>query len=175
MKISLQFHATREEVVAMVAAWAADLDLYVAVERLFPTYQLKPMGRGAAVDLSPVRDDVDRISLCCYPFDPDVTTSLEFLRRNPHVLVVSIGQRQGDSLRESVIGAMTDDTLSVEKWKKLRLRAKKSMNQGALARNPVTGTSGEAKGRYFTDGARKLADQGVKMFPEAGWVEYEFR
>lgn len=77
-------------------------------------------------------------------------------------------------LRESAIGAMTDDADSIETWKLIRLRAKKAMHQGARAKNPMTGASREVKDHYSTDGARWLARNGVKMLPAAGWVEYEF-
>ena len=78
-------------------------------------------------------------------------------------------------MRESAIGAITEDRGSIEQWKKIRLRAKKSMRRGARAINPSTGAGSDVKDHYYTDGAMRLALQGVKMLTVAGWIEYEFQ
>ena len=174
-KLSLQFHADRSEVLTWVATWAHEMNLFLVMEVFSPEYQVKPVDKSRIGEFFPASDVVSRVSLSLGEIDTDATSALDFLRRNPGVLVVSIGAQTEEMLRESTIAAMTDDGPSMVAWKVIRNKAKALMRTGAVSvLNPVSGTRQCLKSHYYSEGAQELAGRGVRMLASAGWNEFEF-
>jgi hypothetical protein len=117
--------------------------------------------------------DVDRIVLSIPPIVAGGGSSTDFIRQNPGVLTILLGEQSEKILRESFLGAMTDDLSYMATWKRLRALAKKSMQEGAWVVNGSSGARMRSENHCFTPEARRLASVGVKMLARAGWVEYE--
>lgn len=173
-KMVLQFHACRDEVFSWVTAWAQQMDLFVALESFAPEYQVKPVDFGQSNERMQVSREVSRLSLNLRPIDLKVTSSLDFLRRNPDMLTVSLGGQTDDSLRESALAAMTNDQPSLAAWKAIRNKAKASMHSdGVSVINPVLKVRQSVKSHYYSQGAHELARLGIRMLAAAGWNEYK--
>jgi len=174
-KLSLQFHADRSEVLTWVATWAHEMNLFLAMEAFSPEYQVKPVDESRIGEAFPASCVVDRVSLSLGTIDTNATSALDFMRRNPGMLVVSIGAQADEILRESTISAMTDDGPSIVAWKIIRNKAKALMRTGAVSvLNPASGARQSLKSHYYSQGAQELAARGVRMLASAGWNEFEF-
>ena len=174
-KLSLQFHADPGEVFTWVAVWAHEMDLFLAVEAFAPEYRVEPVDKAQVGERWAAFGVVSRVSLSIVPIDTGATSALDFLRRNPDILVVSIGANTDGVLRESTIAAMTDDTPSLVTWKAIRSKAKALMRTGAVGvLNPASGVRQSVKSHYYSYGAQELARRGVRMLAAAGWNEFEF-
>ncbi|WP_194892482.1 hypothetical protein [Catenulispora pinisilvae] len=160
-KLSLQFHADRDEILAAVRRWAEQSGLTVVEESFSPVYQVR------LADRAGIRDDADfplsRISLSTRPVDLRVSSSLAYLRGNPDVLTITLGEQSGQVLRESALAAMTDDAESLAVWKRLRNDLRKTLRKGASVENVMTGAQSRKDAHLYSAGAKKLADGGVNI------------
>lgn len=174
MKITLQFHGDRREIYGMAWGWARDLGMLLTEERFAPIYQAKLVGevQGPGVNLE-CGDDVRRISLNPSPVDLSAASSLEYSKRNPDSLFITLGEQSDTILRESVLSAMTDEVSLAAAWKKLRERARKSMFTGAWAENTMSGARLRAANHYYTAEAKCLADAGVTLMGGTDWIKYQ--
>ncbi|WP_405525496.1 hypothetical protein OG426_22860 [Streptomyces canus] len=174
MKVTLQFHGGRREIYAMAWEWARELGMPLAEERFAPTYQVKLVGGGQESGATPeCGDDVRRISLNPPPVDLNAASSLEYAKKNPDSLFITLGGQSDAILRESVLSAMTDEVTLVAAWKKLRERARKSMLKGAWAENTMSGARSRAANHYYTAEAKSLADAGVTLMGGTDWIKYQ--
>lgn len=174
MKMTLQFHGDRREIYAMAWEWARESGMILVEERFFPTYQVNLVGGvqepGAAPECG---DDVRRISVNPSPVDLKATSSLEFSKRNPDSLFISLGGQSDAILRESFLSAMTDEVALAVAWKKLRERARKSMFKGAWVENTMSGARSRVASHYYTAEAKCLADAGVALIGGTDWIKYQ--
>ncbi|WP_432176778.1 hypothetical protein [Streptomyces sp. Tue6028] len=174
MKITLQFHGGRREIYAMAWEWAKESGMLMTEERFYPTYQVELVGGAHGSGATPeCGDDVRRISLNPSPVDLNATSSLEYSKRNPNSLFITLGGQSDAILRESVLSAMTDETTLVATWKRLRERARKSMAKGAWAENTMSGARTRAANHYYTAEAKHLADAGVSLMGGTDWIKYQ--
>jgi hypothetical protein len=175
MKVTLQFHGSRREIYAMAWEWAKELGMLLAEERFAPTYQVKLVGGLQEPAASPeCSDDVRRISLNPSPVDVNAASSLEYSKRNPDSLFITLGGQSDAILRESVLSAMTEEVTLAAAWKKLRERARKSMFKGAWAENTMSGARSRVANHYYTAEAKCLADAGVTLMGGTDWIKYQF-
>lgn len=97
----------------------------------------------------------------------------EFLSQNVENLVLQIGERTEDSIKESTIGTRATDSDNVKLWKKIISLFKKEMYQGVWIVDPRSGVKKYYKNHYFTIGAKNEYEKGIKMKAFAGSSEYK--
>jgi hypothetical protein len=175
MKVTLQFHGDRQEICVMAWEWARESGMLLVEERFFPAYQVRLVGGvGEASGRERCGNDVDRISLHPSPVDLSATSSLDYTKRNPDSLFISLGEQSDVVLQESFLAAMSDDVALSKVWKRLRERARKSMCKGAWAENTMSGARSRVTSHYYTAEAKRLAEAGVVPISGTGWVRYQF-
>jgi hypothetical protein len=173
-KISLQFHGDPTELQELAATWAREFNLNMAVEQFFPDYRAIPV---VDADLGTVPDSlkVRRVSFGLEPLDVGASSAHDFMARNPHSLTLTLETPTSEGLRQSALGAMTEDEESLRTWRRVIRKAKASMHKGASVVNPHSGARQQVKDHYYTDGAWRLARSGgIKMLAAAGWNRFEF-
>jgi hypothetical protein len=171
VKLTLQFHADRHELISWIGAWVGDLGLYVALHPLGPNLPVVAADRVEEEGLA-MPEGIRQVSLSRYPLGSSLGSPLEFLDANPHVLTVLLGQQGPRYLRESVMGANTEDEESLACWKDIKKRVQRLMLRGATVTDPASGTQKTYKNHYYSQGALELSRSGVKMLAVAGWIEY---
>ncbi|MWA07607.1 hypothetical protein F8568_046325 [Actinomadura sp. LD22] len=175
MKVTLQFHGDRQEICAMAWEWACESGVLLVQERFNPTYQARLVSGVQKGSGSPeFGDDIHRISLNPPSVDLSATSSLDFVRRNPDSLFITLGEQSNSILRESFLAAMTDDLSFVALWKKLRERARRSMHKGAWVENTVSGARSRVVNHYYTEGAKRLVEAGVIPVGGTDLIAYRF-
>src|SRR6185369_15119127 len=98
-KISLQFHADREELFSWLSSWAEKAGMQLAGEQFFPDYEVRLVD-----DVSALREwsGLRRISLA-----EEVVlgcgSSAEYLRKNVDVLTVLLGRQDDGVLGEAFL------------------------------------------------------------------------
>src|SRR5690348_9708123 len=115
-KLSLQFHARRDEVAQLVAQFSNELGLWLAYETLTPTYSNALIAHGQLPGELRIPDSVSRIVLSLYPMNMDATAPVGLLKSNPTALSILLGRQSSSALGESVLQAMTDDQKSLSEW-----------------------------------------------------------
>lgn len=172
-RVQLQFHATPNEALQMTLEWAQEYGFHAVVERFAPTYRAEPIRE---THLTSGHDEagIDRVALCIRPPVTSAESAHQFASLNAGCLFVSVGPRTEDALRESAVGGVTDEPELLRTWRAVIQKARKSMAAGAVARDPGSGATSDLPRHPYTEGARRLADDGVRMLPAAGWVEYQF-
>jgi hypothetical protein len=172
-KVSLQFHADPDELLALTGVWAEEEGYVRTAEQFFP-YRAVVAGREAATASELGIDRVDRIALTTEPPMLPSSNEAEDARFGGDALLVTFGKCTEDGLRQSALGGITDDRDVAQRWRSLVARSKKAMHKGAVLRNPLTGATKHGTQHLHTPGAHELARRGVKMLAAAGWNEYEF-
>jgi hypothetical protein len=170
--IQLQFHVDPGEALELVAGWASELRLKVALEQFFPLYRVVASAADDLLATAGQLGVVNRVTIC--PRDPQLgaRTTYEFVGLNPGCLFLSIGRLDDRGLRESALDADTQDASSPP-WGRLIRKAKAQMHKGATVR-AESGATDHVPGHPHTRGAHELAEQGVTMLAIAGTVVYEF-
>jgi len=175
LAFALPLHALREELIALVAAWADEHELYVAAERFFPTYLPVAVPRNVAVssaigELEPVR----RLSLRREPFFEGAINDRQHLVRNPECLTVVLEPLTDDGLRATALTSKMGDEGGLHEWGALVREAALRMHRGAYAVEPEHGGRQDVPDHFHTPGAHDLAADGVPMLSAAGTATFEF-
>jgi hypothetical protein len=165
--ISMQFHAIPEELLALVKTAAGDFGLHVVAMRFFPF---------AATEVG--RDDLEGVFAAGSPYrelgftmDKPVipmTSSTEFLDKNPDALCLLVERAREQGLRQSLLSARTDNSAILATWKKIAKRLKDMTQAGVIVKNPDTGAFVEERSFRYSAGAKALASSGVPMLAIAG-------
>lgn len=172
---TLPLHALREELIALAAGWADEHELHVALERFFPTYAAVAIlggdGLGTAVaNFDPVR----RMCLRREPFDVAPISAQQFLVRNPDCLVMVLEPVTDDGLRATALTSRMADVDLLRWWISLVRRATYGMHRGAWATDPSSGVRQEIPDHVYTEGARELWADGVRMLAATGTAVFDF-
>ena len=171
---TLPLHATREELIALAAAWAEEHELHVAIERYHPRYSpaAPPLGadlQAAVTAFEPVR----RLCLRHGEFDVSATNDIEHLIRNPGCLVMVLEPLSEDGLRATALtGRMRDEDM-LRWWVGLIRESVTDMHQGASATAPG-GARMALADHVHTVGAHELAAGGVPMLAATGPAIFRF-
>ena len=172
---TLPLHALPEELVALVSGWAAKHDLYVAVERFFPTYGAAavPLAGDVATAISefgPVR----RLGVRRGVFDVRAINATQHLTRNPETFVMVLEPVTDDGLRATAMTARMGEEDTLRWWVALAREAVGDMHQGATAIDPDGGGRMPVPDHYHTLGAHDLAAGGTPMLAASGSAIFEF-
>jgi hypothetical protein len=167
-RVQLQFHAVADELLALADEWMGSHGLHGVVQRFSPDFLVRPVAAASALG------DVRRICLRASPMDTSADSPAGFLAANPGCLVIDIGPRCEEGLRESSLAGVTDDADVLKLWRKLVRETTKRTHGGATVVNPQTGARQPWPKSHHTEGAHELAASGIPMLAVAGWVRYEF-
>jgi hypothetical protein len=168
----IQFHGTASEIAQWAATWAAERDLNVAFEHFEPVYRV--VAAEATADLAEVDLDAHRIALRLTAFRLGAQTTQQFASQNPGSFWLTPGRQSSDGLRETLMGAVTDEPDELRRWAQLIREARRRMHRGATVRSPLTGLSQRMPSHLHTPGAHVLAERGVRMLAIAGGNEFQF-
>jgi hypothetical protein len=172
---TLPLHATREELVAIASRWADEHDLYVAVERWYPTYGAAavPLGGDVATAVAAF-DPVRRICLRKGVFDVGAINQGQHLARNPESFVMVLEPLTEDGLRSTALTARMGDEDALRWWVALVRDELGNLRSGAWAIDPELGARRYIAEHCHTEGARRLAREGVPMLSSVGTARFEF-
>jgi hypothetical protein len=172
---ALALHATREELVALASGWALSHDLYVAIERFYPTYGALAVPLGgdlatAIAEFEPVR----RIGLRRGVFDVGAINAMQHLVRNPETFVMVLEPLTEDGLRATALTSRMGDEDALRWWVGLVREAAADLHPGAWAIDPAGGGRRHVPDHFHTPGAHDLAARGVPMLSAAGSAVFAF-
>jgi hypothetical protein len=172
---ALPLHATREELVAIASGWSLSHDLYIAIERFFPTYEATdvPLGAdlaAAVADFEPVR----RICLRRGVFDVGAINAMQHLVRNPETFVMVLEPLTEDGLRATALTSRMGDEDALRWWVGLVREKAAELHAGAWAIDPSGGGRRHIPDHFHTRGAHELAAGGMPMLSAAGSAVFEF-
>lgn len=166
--VRFQFHAEPEELLAdLLPCWVGDLRVHLAAEVGSPVTPVD----GLNTILSPTGSVPDRLVLSFLPFDRSAASMREALVAHRDALVITVGRRRGDTLRESMVGSTTTDEAALRVWRSLVRRARRDLTAGGTWVGP-TGIEQADRSHRYSDGARLLADEGVRLLAIAGSVGF---
>lgn len=172
---TLPLHATPEELVALCERWASEHELYIAIERFFPTYAAEAVpllgDLGSAIAAF---DPVRRIGLRRDVFDIDSISASQHLMRNPETFVMVLEPLTEDGLRATALTGRMSEQDRLRWWIDLVREASVDLHQGASAIDPDTGARMPVPDHYHTPGAHDLAASGVRMLASAGNALFQF-
>jgi hypothetical protein len=170
--ISIQFHALPDELMDLVRSFVREVNCHVTALKFQPFEATL----ADASRLSEIFHDVAvrRVALTLARPVLSVGGLNEFLDRNSSALLLDIGRRSNEGLRESWLTAKAQDTGLHDKWKEFAERLRSMTKLGTIATNPQTGASVRLKGHRFSSGAKELENEGVPMLPAAGTSRLRF-
>jgi len=172
---ALAVHALREELIEMATQWIEEHDLYVALERFFPTYAPIALPQGADIaaaiaECEPVR----RLCLRRGPIYEGAINDRQHLQRNPECMTIVLEPVSEDGLRATAITARMGDEEKLRDWVTMVRGAAQAMHRGAWAIEPTHGARRHVPDHFHTQGAHDLAAEGVAMLAASGSAVFEF-
>ena len=168
-----QFHALPEEVADLAKNAMNKFGLRAVAMSFFPF---------RAVEVNP--DQIDAVfaneskysQLALLPRAPilEVRGQMDFLDKNPDFLNLAIERVGTEGLRQSSLSGRTFDPEIHNLQKKIARLLKAVTKAGVVVRNPDTGASAWERIFRYTEGAKALSREGVRMLPVAGSNVIEF-
>ncbi|MPV86496.1 hypothetical protein [Ostreibacterium oceani] len=171
-KIMIQFHATLEELVGYVNSVSSEFELFVTVMVLKP-FSLKEIAGELSVEALNF-DGYIRIIFTTQKPSMDATSQNNFFDLNQGAIGLLIGRLTEQGLKESALSFMSDNKEEIAIANKVALRLKKITKAGAIAVDPINGAEANARTHRYTEGAKALYDEGVKIIPLAGNCFFKF-
>lgn len=168
--ISMQFHATPDELFKFLWEVGSELSLNIIVASLRP-FKLKKISSFRDIELLATELGENRYlrtHLLVKDADCSADTPNDFLDLNKGCTVVNMGNLSDSGLEESSFMFRSEDEQAAEVAKKIASKLKKASKAGVLAINPVNKVEVLYKSHRYTDGAKHLYDAGVKLLPLAG-------
>ncbi len=165
-KIMIQFHATLEELVEYLNSVSSELGLVMTMMILKP-FALNVVKGELSLDELALERDI-RILLTKAEPNLEGESPNKFYDLNPGTVDLDIGKLSKIGLHESALSFMSDDKEKISLANKLASRLKKRTHAGAIAVNPVSGAEANARTHRYTDGAKAMYNDGVKILPVAG-------
>jgi hypothetical protein len=98
----------------------------------------------------------------------NANTRLELRKINPNIVLIDVGIETETELRESCLSLASKEAEFQVTAKKVAARLKRLTKGGAIAVSPKTGAEVKIVSLRYTEGARKLFEQGLKIKPFAG-------
>jgi len=165
-KIMMQFHATSSELVGYINSMRLESGWFVT------TMVLRPFGLmeiGEPFSTNDILSDGDqRVVFTEAKPNLSVSSQNEFYDRNRGSVGVHIGRLTEEGLKESALAFMSGDQDKVAAAIAFVSRLKKITKAGAVAVSPVNGAEVKIPHHRYTEGAKSLCLQGVKILPIAG-------
>lgn len=165
-KMMMQFHATLEEIVEYVNSASSNLNLVTTMMILRP-FVLKVIDGELSIDDLEFDGDI-RIIFTKEKPNMNASSPNNFYDLNLGVVGLHIGRLTDRGLKESDLAFMSDDKEKIEIATKLAARLKKITKAGAIAVNPDNGAEANARSHRYTEGAKAMYADGVKILPVAG-------
>lgn len=168
-KINVQFHGLPKELIEFVKACAIEHKLISVGMIFFPDFKTYKIGDYSALQ------DIEKINRICLSItEPDLSAKsvVEFSRKNPDCLSLSIGKYDNEGLGESGLGAQTDNKEALKIWRQIVKKLKAITLAGAWVVSPHTGAKTFNKNHRYTEAAKKVADEGITIKPIAGWNHF---
>lgn len=169
-KVSLQFHACREELRNFLLDWAAENELHVTFESFVPNYSVILFSN----DRIPEGEwlGVDRVALSHRKPNLSAANAFEFASTNRDALYVSLPRMGHTSMGEAVLAAMSPDPEVVKSWRALRRRLVRSMQRGAWVENVMTGARARMDSHPYTQCAKNRMESGMDLVGSGPNVRY---
>ncbi len=167
--ISIQFHATIDELKDFCIVAAEEFQLHISALRFFP-FEAHEVEPDALANYFSYASPYKRLELTTGTPVLPVANELDFRDKNPSSLRLQLGERHSDRLDESWLSARTTEPCALNIWKTLAKRLKGMTEPGAIAVNADAGTSGPARGHRFSQGAIRLNAEGVPLTSITGIV-----
>jgi hypothetical protein len=168
-KINFQFHGVLSEIELLSVECAKKYGLYVVLICFFPEFKARLLDVESGFGCF---SDVDRV--CFSNVRPNIfaVSALDFMAKNPNCLSLTVGKYDKSSLKESILSVNTEDSDSLDFSRKMIKKLKTITFEGAWVASPDGTSRKYLKKHRYTDGAKKLAEKGVKLAPVAGWNSY---
>ncbi|MEU4560464.1 hypothetical protein AB0F72_18970 [Actinoplanes sp. NPDC023936] len=162
-RLSLPFHASRDEIAQLVAGWVTDRGLWMAFETWTPAYRAELVAEGGLEGPLQLPPEVRRIVLGIRPLTMERRPPYALGATNPDSLSIDLGPETPGRLGISELSASTDDQEALQTWRKIRKQLVAGMIRGAMVTNTATDASGVYSDHYFSPGARELSARGTEL------------
>lgn len=157
--LSVQLHATLEELGQFAASWLEDNPVHaVAIE--YRPFALRVV-TGASIRDEIRNPRVRRIAFTEGPTDCTASGNNEFLDRNDGSLVLDIG-REGPI---GLSGSGLSTTVLTPAWRRISKSLKTLTAAGLVGTHDQSGATGDYRHLRYTPGARDLSEAGVPLRP----------
>ncbi|GGJ05859.1 hypothetical protein GCM10007978_49310 [Shewanella hanedai] len=167
--ISIQFHATSEELLNFVISVSSELKLVVTMMTLKPFNLTIVEGK---LELSEFLDKlkVGDLRLVLSTATPciEFTSPNNFLDANSGSILIDIGPLSDLGLEESALSFISSEKDKISIANNVSSKLKRITKAGAIAVNPINGAEAKIRTHRYTQGAKVMADNGVKILPIAG-------
>jgi len=167
--ISIQFHATTEELLNFIVSASSELGLIMTMMILRP-FNLKIVEGGLTHSelASKLKEGDLRLVLSTNSPSIDSTSPNSFLDKNPGSIVLDFGRLSDLGLGESALSFISDEKDKISIANKVASRLKKITKTGVIAVSPINGAEVKIPSHRYTEGAKLGYDEGIKILPIAG-------
>lgn len=167
--IIIQFHATTDEIEDLVTH-------AVRTESLFVTARWHWPFRAILISESTVSEALRDPTMDDFVFttrEPALRgkTSLKFLDDNPGALLLDIGRLTEGGLKESCLSSKAATEQDIVIWRRIARQLRKQTMAGVTGFDPISGASSFYRAHRYTEGAKKLSNQGIRIRSLGGRIE----
>lgn len=169
----IQFHATPEELFEFIRCLRSETSFSLAIIGWKP-FALRLIGKSEDFDFSGLNNIERKTSLRIVLSNQESLVSADsegrFYDNNPGCVTIDIGECSPAGLGESALSFIASDLDAIKFVNKVVSKLKKMTTAGVIAVNPNTGANGKIRTHRYSQGAKTLSDNGVKLLSLTGWI-----
>jgi hypothetical protein len=155
--LSTQFHATTEELVALVEAWMTDHAVCAAAV-VYQPFNASPVTKDG-LRSALLREPVSRLVFSEREIDCSASGNNDLLDKNQGALVLDIGRLGPRGLTESCLSTL----VATDTWKRMFANLKKQTKAGVIGVHEQSGARGHYRNHRYTRGAKELFEKGTAL------------
>ena len=173
MGLQIQFHATREEIAALVFGSVDKFGLWAAYETGVPEYKNALIAQGGMSEPFIPPPGPGTILLNRSPLIMIREGAYGVSFHNPECLILQMEAETPGVLGESSLAARTMNTDTMRVWNKIKRSITTTMTHGGRVVNTESGASGKVRGHYFSPAAVEMFVKGGRLAGPSDVLDYE--
>jgi len=168
LQITVSVLATREEIRDWLTYQAGRFDLYFALVRYWPGFEVLPLATWSEFDQHKDAEHWREVWIDLRPVRHPCKGQLDCCSKNPDRLELQLPDRRPEGLREGRLGTLSEDAAHLRVWRAVIRYFHKQSIAGVWVVNASSGARGFSNKIRYSPGVAELHRQGLQLLPFAG-------
>lgn len=167
MQITINAHATLEDIFEWLTPFAETMPLYFAMEVYFPKFRLHPLKRWSEFISKVEKLKARELWIDLVPI-PAMRDRVELKYNNKERFFIHLPEYKQNYLREAWFGTVATKAKQLTIWRAIIRAVRKHTTRGMWIRNDIIHTKAFSKRHGYSSRVGTLHDQGLELLPFAG-------
>jgi hypothetical protein len=167
MQITINAHATLEDIYEWLSPFAENMPLYFALEVYFPKFRLHPLGRWDQFIQKAEKLKANELWIDLVPI-PAMRGKVDLKYKNRECFSINLPEYRKTGLREAWFGTVATKEKQLKVWRAIIRAVRKHTTRGMWIWNDIHSTKAFSDRSGFSARVAAQHAQGLELLPFAG-------